>query len=81
MKFTIVSLTVLHFSKFVSLSLNFAITAGWFSGVAWCYNTSCGYGNLYVKHVMHFAPVHCRGKMGRNHKAGKSGFQLKLYRR
>lgn len=39
-KFTIVSLTVLHFSKFVSLSLNFAITAGWFSGVVWCYNTS-----------------------------------------
>lgn len=80
MKFTIVSLIVLCFSKFVSLSLNFAVTTGWFSGV-WCYNTSCVYGSLYVKQVMHFAPVHCRGQMGRNHKAGKSGFQLKLYQR
>lgn len=80
MKFAIVSLIVLWFSKFVSFSLNFAVTAGWFGGV-WCYHISCVQGHLYVKHVMHFAPVHCRGKMGRNHKAGKSGFQLKFYQR
>lgn len=77
MKFTIVSLIVLCFSKFVSFSLNFAVTAGWFSDV-WCYNTSCVHGHLYVKHVLHFVPVHCGGKMGRTHKAGKSGFHLKV---
>lgn len=79
-KFAIVSLIVLWFSKFVSFSLTFAVTAGW-CGDVWCYNTSCVRGHLYVKHVMHFAPVHCRGKMGRNQKAGKSSFPLELYQR
>lgn len=75
-KFTIVSLIALCFSKFVRLSLSFAVSAGWFSGV-WCYNTFGVSGTLYV---MHFAPVHCRVKMGRNHNQ-ESGFQLKLHQR
>lgn len=70
MKFTIVSLIVLCFSKFVSFLFKLLLLLLLGLVVCGTYNTTfCVSANLYMKHVMHFAPVGCSGNMGRNHKS------------
>lgn len=37
--------------------------------------------NLYVKHMLHFAPMRCKGNMGRTYKSGMTVASNSIYTR